>query len=90
MQRRIQRIAHDRRHQRVMPMLLSTPGWMRGCRTGRMSLQIQTRVESALNFCPEVSRQDGRTGRFRFETGSGAGDEVRTRDILLGRQALYH
>ena len=21
---------------------------------------------------------------------SGAGDEVRTRDILLGRQALYH
>jgi len=21
---------------------------------------------------------------------SGAGDEIRTRDILLGRQALYH
>ena len=37
-----------------------------------------------------ITRQRNSMGRLRNEIGNGAGDGIRTRDVLLGRQALCH
>ena len=38
----------------------------------------------------ELNGQKKTTRRMKTEARFGAGDGIRTRDVLLGRQALYH
>jgi hypothetical protein len=37
-----------------------------------------------------INGQGRSNGRMKIENKSGAGDGIRTRDVLLGRQALCH